>query len=172
MNKRDYHLPVLLFIFKKSQSFCRTTKLIWAADKQNFIHYNMQQSLNDIWHMADYSQQMHRTVNQKVNRPNKIFPRNLLSVLNEYMHYSTELANSIKQGVAFKGKGWLVMYPKKVFQSLFQSAHVDDHLNIKRKIRKKKKYWLYLFWLHFLAKTWTVFFFLPLTVCPISPHPF
>lgn len=133
----------------------------------------MQQSLNDIWHMADYSQQMHRTVNQKVNRPNKIFPRNLLSVLNEYMHYSTELANSIKQGVAFKGKGWLVMYPKKVFQSLFQSAHVDDHLNIKKKNKKKKKntdyiYFDYTFWL----KHGLYFSSCPSPCAPSHPTPF
>lgn len=78
----------------------------------------MQQSLNDIWHMADYSQQMHRTINQNVNKPNKLFPRNLLSVLNEYVHYSTELANCINQGAAFRGKNCRVMCPKKVFQSL------------------------------------------------------
>lgn len=78
----------------------------------------MQQFLNDIWHMAVCSQQIHRTINQKVDRPNKIFPRNLLTVLNEYVHYSTELANSIQLGAAFKGKNCLVMYPKKVFQSL------------------------------------------------------
>lgn len=89
----------------------------------------MQQSLNDIWQMADYTQQIHRTINQKINRPNGTFPRNLLSLLNEYVHYSIWLSTCIQEGAAFGGKNCQVMCPEKALRSLY--AHADDQPNIK-----------------------------------------
>lgn len=63
---------------------------------------------------------------------------------NEYVHYSIRLATSIQVGAVFEGKNGWVMCPRKVLETFMHVQMTSQY--------KRRKYWLYLFWLHFFAK--------------------